>query len=160
MTSGFRAEPSWDRFSWNVRTWSRRRTSLIIRALSNSAELILRRAKTHYLTGARSRGGLNVDTGRLRSSISKSSVYQRNKSFWIDIGTNVFYGRIWEEGLMPRVIMPVRGKVLRFAIKGKVVFTKRARHILIRRPFLRPSVTDEERNVKELLRRAGVRFES
>lgn len=158
MVTSFTANSNWDRFVYSVRNWIGVRRPAIINALSKSAEIIISRSQTYYLTNARSRGGLNVQTGRLRSSITKTPVYSSGSGYYIFVGTNVFYGMIWEEGLMPEIITPVRARALRFVIGGRVVFSRYARFTVRRRPFLRPAVEDKSTEIVALLRRAGVTF--
>ena len=52
-------------------------------------------------------------------------------TFYINIGTNVFYGRYWEEG---------------FERGGRT----------FRRPWLYPAIRDKLREVKRIFRNAGV----
>jgi hypothetical protein len=53
-----------------------------------------RTSKKDYLTGPRPKN-LGVVSGRLRNSI-KSRVKQKRKNIVGTLGTNVYYGRIWE----------------------------------------------------------------
>lgn len=114
-----------------LKSWPKKRQIEIARAMSDGVELILTRSKTFYLTG----GALNVQTGRLRSSVTKTPVFRKGNTFIIRYGTNVFYGAIWEKGLRRK---PKVGKA--------------------RRAFLAPAMADEKSNVRRLLRKAGVDF--
>lgn len=86
-----------------------------------------------------------VDTGRLRSSITRELV-RVNGKLVIRVGTNVHYARYVEEGTgiygpRKRPIRPVRAKVLAFVPKGqtRVVFAKQVRGMRAR-PYLVPAL--------------------
>ena len=81
-------------------------------------------------------------TGRLASSI-RTDIRSTRSGLIGSVGTNVFYGRIWEvTGRRAVTIVPRHKKVLRFVARdGTVVFTKRAVIPAQKpRPFLRPAV--------------------
>ena len=87
-------DTSWIRFLARIRRSIGNRQQRIAMALSNSAELVVTRAKTHYLTGA----ALKVRTGRLRSSVTKSPAAGANISgnmMQVFVGTKVRYGKSW-----------------------------------------------------------------
>ena len=145
-----------------LRRGVRKRADEVASALSDAAELVLTRAKTHYLTGA----ALRVQTGRLRSSVSKdpaTGAYRAGNVMFVKVGTNVHYGRAWEFGFtVPSYeIRPRWTKALRFEVGGREVFAKRVRipsRTEPARPWLRPSVEDEMPNIIRILERAGVSF--
>lgn len=119
---------------------------MVTRVFSDNAELMLRRIRFHYLTGA----SLHVQSDRLRSSVTKqpsTGAYKRGNQFVILIGTNVFYGEVWEFGadVPPRTIYPVGKKALRFFIKGQKVFAKKVfqqERTIEPRPWLVPGIED------------------
>lgn len=121
---------SWRTFLWRLKRVPRARRLAIVQALNQGAEIVIGRAKSHYLTGA----ALKVQTGRLRSSVTKSPVRQAGSIYFIHVGTKVHYGRYWEEG---------------FTIHG---------HRQAARRWLLPSIVDKTRDVRRLLAKAGVKF--
>jgi hypothetical protein len=154
----------WESFKKRFNTAQSQRPSLIAAALSSAVELPLNRAKTYYLTG----GALNVQTGRLRSSVTKrpsTGAVRQGDTYSVEIGTNVFYGRAWETGFKvpARVILPTNAKALRFVIGGRVVFSKRvfqpARNQKAK-PWLRPSISDTTKDMIDLLAKVGVTLEA
>ena len=154
--SGLIPGTAWKRFTWMMKVAPSGRKSRVVKTLIDSAELVISRAKTYYLTG----GALNVQTGRLRSSVSRSPVYLGGGVFSIDVGTNVWYGKRWEEGLKTsaRVIFPKKAKALRMVIDGQVIFRKWARLDPRPRPWLSPAVEDMRPNIFKLFSRIGVNF--
>lgn len=133
MPAGFEANRNTQKFFQNIRTYPVTRSRDLALSLERAAEYPITMSKTHFLTQGRARGGLNVDTNRLRSSISKSPVYKIGTTFQIDVGTNVPYGRYWEEGF-------VRG--------GK----------FHQRRFLAPAFIGTRSKIREELRQAHVRM--
>ena len=117
-------------FTKRVKKWPAARLKILAQALSDSAEIIIARSKTYYLTGV----ALHVRTNRLRSSVTKGPVMRSGKSrLRVVYGTNVFYGAIWEKGV-------------------------RRKTGLDRRAFLAPALNDEKNRVRKLLDDAGARF--
>lgn len=108
------------------------RIARIARALSDTAEFVLTTTKVVYLTGK----ALRVQTGRLRSSVTKSRVIQVGHEMYINVGSNVVYGRFWELG-----------------------FTHRSGKAMAPRPFLGPSFDDNRANIRRVLGKAGVIFQ-
>jgi len=155
--SGLIPNKNWKKFLWGVKNAPKRRKNKIVFTLIQSAELILRRSKTHYLTGA----ALKVQTGRLRSSMSRSPVFQKMGSFYIDVGTKVWYGKRWEEGLKTgqKYIFPKNAKVLKMVIGGKTIYRKWAKLDPKPRPFIAPAIEDEKPNIFKLFSKIGVEFE-
>jgi len=139
---------------------AKKSNSIVARALSNAAELVLTRSKTYYLTGA----ALRVRTGRLRSSVTKApktGSFRRGNKYWVEVGTSVWYGAAWEMGftIPSYVIRPKNKKALRFIKDGKEIFAKRV-VIPARtekpRKWLEPAIKDEEPRIMQLLERAGI----
>lgn len=121
-------------FRWqaNFRRRMRLRPLQIASALSSAAELPVRRAQTYYLSG----GALNIRTGRLRGSVTKmpaSGAFIDGRKYYVVVGTNVFYGGLWERGYVNKI--------------GRQVPA---------RPWLRPSFDDTRGAVEVVLRRAGL----
>lgn len=153
----------WYRFIKRFKSFQQGREKRIEEGLSNSAELVLRRAKTHYLTGA----ALRVQTGRLRSSVTKqpaTGARKTGKSYSVDVGTNVWYGRAWELGftIKPYTIVPRVKKALRFEVGGKTIFAKKVSipgRTVKPRKWLEPAIKDNMTNIEKILTKAGVVFE-
>ena len=151
-------------YEWRriIHAFPKKRQEQIKQALSDSAELVLRRAKTHYLTGA----ALKVRTGRLRSSVTKmpsTGAYHIGNLFQVHVGTNVEYGRAWELGFtIPAfTIVPRAKKALAFKMGGESVIVKKVRipaRTVKPRKWLEPAIRDEIPNIVRLLERAGVKF--
>ena len=79
--------------------------------------------KAGLLVEGRAKGNAPVKTGTLRRSITTRARGFAGGAEAI-VGTNVPYARWVEEGRGP--VVPVRARVLRFEIGGKVIFTRRA----------------------------------
>ncbi len=99
-------------------------------------------------------GEVGVVTGHLRRSI-KSGVKTGTKQFgskvigWV--GSNVKYAPVHEYGA---TIRPVRGKWLRFKIMGQ---WKTVRQVIIpARPFLRPSIEENIKQIGDIIRNSIV----
>lgn len=111
----------------------------VVRGMQRTVLSVLRRAKLN-LTGR----FLRVQTGRLRSSVTSRVLIAGTEVVGV-IGTNVFYGRIHEEGVPhPWTIRAKgQGKVLRFTAGGKTIFARRVLHPPLRsRPWLRTSAEE------------------
>jgi hypothetical protein len=89
--------------------------------LYKSAWKIVNRAQMQYLTI----DPLHVVNNRLRPSVKATKPEQIGSEYITKIGTNVYYGRMWEEG---------------FSKKGKVFSP---------RPWLRPAFDDMMPEIKE-----------
>jgi len=90
------------------------------------------------------RAQVGVNTGALRSSIHLR--HKRDiRGQYIQVGSNLPYARMHHEGTRPHVIVPNKGRALRFFVKGAVVFTHRVMH-----PGTRPNryLSDQLRLVK------------
>jgi hypothetical protein len=61
-------------------------------------------------------------TGRLQGSIAHKRHFRDSRGQQMWIGSDVRYALIHHEGRGPQVIVPKRGKVLRFVSKGQVIF--------------------------------------
>jgi len=125
--------------------------------LSDCAEIILRRIKMHYLTGA----ALNVVTNRLRSSITKKPMSGATKIFnkyIVYIGTKVTYGRVWELGFNGIINIPAHTKVISRAFGRPISpvtadISAHSRQVNIdARPFIQPSFEDERVRVRRIMR--------
>jgi hypothetical protein len=91
--------------------------------------------------GARRR--VNVDTGRLRSSINVEGPVVRGGGAGVRVGTNVEYAIYVHEGTRPHLIRPQARTVLRFQAGGGTVYARWALHPGTRgNPFLRDALTD------------------
>jgi hypothetical protein len=64
-------------------------------------------------------------TGRLQESIAHKRHFKdpRGQQMWI--GSSVRYALVHHEGRGPQVIVPKKGKVLRFVSKGQVIFARK-----------------------------------
>lgn len=96
------------RFSWN---------GMIGRDLN-------RRLKTLQY---RARGSAGKKTGELvrRMEIQRKVIRQGLEG---KVGSPVRYAAAHHEGAKPHVILPKKGKYLRFAVGGRIVFTTRVNH--------------------------------
>lgn len=121
-----------------------------LQAMQRSVLRVLRRAMQN-LTGR----FLRVQTGRLRSSLTAKAFISGDEVVGI-VGTNVFYGRIQEEGVLhPWPIVPRRKKTLRFTIGGKVVFARRVTHPPLRsRPWLSTAAEESRQEIEQEFRTA------
>ena len=124
--------------------------------LSKFAWLVISRAQTTYLTS----GPLHVRTNRLRSSVKKSAVKYGNKEYSVTVGTNVKYGKWWEEGFSVPAhdIFAKNKKVPKFMVAGEPVFVKKV-HIPERtegeRPWLKPAIYDYKIPLDNALKEFG-----
>lgn len=128
--SGLIPKPSWRNFLRRYKRLPKRSPVLLGQALENSAEIIIARSKGHYLTGA----ALRVRTGRLRSSVSRSDAKKSGNTYYVHVGTNVFYGKYWETG-----------------------FYRSGRYFAPRR-WLRPAFNDSKRQIRKILNVMGVKL--
>lgn len=150
----------WQQFRKKIKTTTDSRAERIAAALSDAAELVVDRAKTHYLTGA----ALRVQTGRLRSSVTKTpskGALHNGIIFQVLVGSNVWYGKMWEEGfkIPAYTIYPRVAKALRFTIGGRTIFAKKVNipaRTVAARPWLGPAVDDSKPAIINLLTKAGV----
>jgi len=152
------------RFLTKFKAWKGRRPQEVAQALSAGAELVIRRAQTHYLTGA----SLKVRSGRLRSSLRKepaSGATVEGNKMYVKVGSNVLYGKAWELGyrVPATVIEPKSKRALSFFHKraGMQVVVRRvyrpAYHVDAR-PWLAPAAADSVPAIRKLLERVGVKF--
>lgn len=149
-------------FLRRFKMWVRRRPEDVARGLSDCAELILRRATTHYLTG----GALNVRTGRLRQSVKKVPSYgafRMGKTFVVQVGSNVSYGAAWEKGFTVHewYVHPVKKKALHWVKGGTDYFSKGhtiPTYKVKARPWLQPSLEDVKPQMTAILEKVGVNF--
>lgn len=118
--------------------------------------LVAGEAQKNVTGGGQARDKLNVRTGRLRSSLHARLVGQRH----VEVGTNVSYARIHEEGGMIFATRPPKRKSgeyktgrpwLQFQTRdGKWVTVDRVR--IPPRPFLGPALQKKRRAVMLMLR--------
>ena len=74
---------------------------LIVDIIAKYGWEVVKTAQTVYLSGA----ALNVRSGLLRRSVKKNpqtGAFKRGTEYYVKVGTNVSYGRFWEEGFMHR----------------------------------------------------------
>jgi len=135
---------------------------------------IARRSQTRYLTGGTP---LNVQTGRLRSSVRVGRIRREPGKIVGTVGTNVFYGRVWEFGastpghiVRPVNIDPRTGKVfthLRFRLgpygshgegMGPWVSVKEVK--LAPKPWLAPAVEDTRPFMMREIGKLGMKMAS
>ncbi len=151
-------------FKQKFTTFQKGRPQRIGRWLSNAAEVVVQRSKTHYLTGKG--GGLNVQTGRGRASVTKtpsSGAKRIGSTYNVDVGSDVWYLKMWELGwnnTSARFILPKKGKALKMTINGKTVFAKWARFNPTPRKWLQPSIDDSRPRMFNILSKAGIIYDS
>jgi len=140
------------------------RPQRIAQGLSNAAELVLMRAKAYYLTG----GALNVQTGRLRSSVTKQPDYGAHRTgdiYHVDVGSNVWYGRRWELGGTYQEAVKAHTRRISKAF-GRPIMSKvisisahtRSMSYDPPRKWLEPAVRDETPSAIRILEKAGAIF--
>lgn len=79
------------------------------------------------------RATAGVRTGLLKASISSDRGYTRGGNLIARVGVNpgrdrIGYAYFHHEGTRPHIIVPRRAKLLRFRVRGRVVYTSRVRH--------------------------------
>jgi phage gpG-like protein len=116
----------------------------IVKGMQRAVLSVVRRAKLN-LTGR----FLRVQRGRLRSSVT-STVLIAGDEIIGQVGTNVFYGRIHEEGVPhPWTIRPRTAKRLAWRAGGKWVTAMEVTHPpLRRRPWLRTAALESQGEVR------------
>ena len=150
---------SWDRFAANISAAPKVRKTLVARALINSGELIVARAKTRYLTGGTP---LRVQSGRLRSSVTRSKVRRTKDMAWIEVGTNVWYGRVHEFGGTFTQNVPAQIRTITKAwgrpIKATPVFVRAYTRTVNYppRPWLRPAFNRSRIKIKREFEKIGL----
>ncbi len=97
-----------------------------------------------------------IDTGRLKRSITAGVPFSAGKGRAIDVGTNVVYARIQEEGglIKEHDVTPRIKKALAFEWKGeKVVFAKvTIPDVRIpAQPYLRPALKAKQSKISEIM---------
>lgn len=115
--------------------------------------IVRKRAKDHYLTGRRSKyTGLQAPQARIETQMlgggrdANGRVYTKEKwaKYW-ELEEGQFSG-----GSHWRIIRPVKAKVLRFTVDGRVVFAKEVRQEGPRK-FLEPALHDMEPQIERLI---------
>jgi hypothetical protein len=76
---------------------------------------------------AAARGQVGVRTGALRNSIHMRH-FRDPRGQYIKVGSSLSYARMHHDGTKPHLILPTKGKNLRFFSKGFMVFTQMVRH--------------------------------
>lgn len=91
----------------------------------------------------RAKAQVNKRSGALAASI-KSSVEQHDGEISIRIGSPLNYALLVHEGTKPHVITAHGGRLLRFTVRGQIVYARRVYH-----PGTRPNryLTDNIRKV-------------
>jgi phage gpG-like protein len=115
-----------------------------VKAMQRAVLGVIRRAKLN-LTGR----FLRVQTGRLRSSVTSRVMIAGPEVVGI-IGTNVFYGRIHEEGVSHSWTIRSKraGGVLKFTAGGKTIFARQVQHPpLPARPWLRTAAVESRADI-------------
>jgi len=122
----------------------------LIDLLRKAGWKVLVQTQSKYLVGE----SLYVRTNRLRSSIKVGRVERIGTTFGISAGTNVSYGRYWEEGftIKPYSIFPKDKKALSFN-DGNVVVKRvdMPGRTMAPRPWLMPSFEDVLPELKDNL---------
>lgn len=138
-----------------------------LRLMPKKVELALRRKVTKLAMMLRNKvrqeklSGqvLNVRTGDLRRSIREQVIVNPGSVVGrVFSSSDVSYGKVHEFGGKSAYdIVPVKKKVLRFIVGGKVVFAQKVRHPPAKaRPFMRPALQEMrgviEAGLKEAIR--------
>lgn len=133
-------------------------------SVQQAAMHVLRRAKSHYLTGA----ALKVQTGNLRRSVAVDGPSSSGNEITATVGTNSVYGRFWELGFSGSV--SVKGHVRKMASRSQyLAFGKRKGKLdaqgigFVRahsrnvqsapRPFLAPALADSREVIRKTILR-------
>lgn len=117
-------------------------SKMISKVVDKYATRIMNRTISHYLTGA----ALNVRSNRLRSSITRkpsSGVSKLGGNINVSIGTNVWYGKLWEKGFTSSKSIQSKSKI----VFGANIASSKPNA----RPFLQPSFDDYELAMKREL---------
>ena len=117
-----------------IQRWMRVAPEELKKALLKGAKIATKEAQSKHLSGPKmprgvgnpTRATLAVQSGRLRRSINERVTVTKDR-VTAQVGTNVKYGRVHEEGL------EVRG------------------HKMPERPFLRPSVEEKKPRIMEMI---------
>lgn len=117
-------------------------------AVDRSAHEVQRRVQTSYLRGPRP-AHLGVRTGTLLRSINVK-LADTGAEISGSVGTNVWYGRLWELGFDRQV-----GRSVRSGRSGGSVTTAGTVHVPPR-PFLQPALADLADAFRERVRAAAV----
>jgi len=117
MVDGFRVDSRWERLVSRMRRAVYFREANIRSALIYAAEIVVTTSKKEYLSAKEEKitsiiegkkkeisiftvKALAVRTGRLRSSMTRSAPHKSGRTHFIEVGTNVNYGRFWEQGFV------------------------------------------------------------
>lgn len=83
--------------------------------------------KKGRLITAAARRQVGVRTGALRNSIHMRH-FRDPRGQYIKVGSSLSYARAHHDGTKPHLILPTKGKNLRFFSKGFLVFAQMVRH--------------------------------
>ena len=116
----------------------------VVKGMQKAVLSVVRRAKLN-LSGR----FLRVGHGRLRSSVTSTVLIAGNEIVG-QVGTNVFYGRIHEEGVPHSwVIRPRTRPRLAFRVGGKWITAMAVTHPpLRRRPWLRTAALESQAEIR------------
>lgn len=115
-----------------------------------------KRKQTSELIGtfveAEAKHRVPVDTGDLRRKITHTTEHADNFSK-TQIGTNVEYAQVVEEGSSPHKIRSKDGKPIRMKINGKWVTVDEINHPGTKpQPYLKPSITENIGEIQQKIR--------
>jgi hypothetical protein len=104
------------------------RNSAVDTLLNNPAGTVGRhlKAKGRRITNA-ARSQVGVRTGALRNSIHMRH-FRDPRGQYIKVGSSLSYARAHHDGTKPHLILPTKGRNLRFFSKGFMVFAQMVRH--------------------------------
>ncbi len=123
----------------------------ITEAMNQMRLALVRTSKTRYLSGPRPKK-LGVKNDQLRSSIRAVLKGKGDRRF-IVLGTDVKYAQIHEEGLTIRAHKRTITQAFGRPLKSPVTFSVRS-FKMPKRPFLAPSISDNENFFKKEMLRA------
>lgn len=128
---------------------------LMYKTMMKACSEVSKVSKKDYLTGPRPQR-LGVVEDRLRSSIN-FRVEKRGKEIIGLVGTNVWYGEMWEKWGHKDIFPRKPGGVLAWKDQrtGKMMFRK---HVKAQkpRPFLGPALEQSRAKIRQIFDRAGV----
>lgn len=129
---------------------------LMYKTMMRACLEVSRTTKKDYLTGPRPRRLAVGETGVLRSSINVR-VEKRAKEIIGLVGTNIWYGEMWETTGHKDIFPKKPGGVLAWKDQrtGKMMFRK---HVKAQkpRPFLGPALEQSRAKIRQIFDRAGV----
>jgi len=133
----------WEKWYKEFRQARNEVPNLLAKQLHKGLEFARRKITTEYLTGPRPEK-LGVVTGRLRSSIHYKITTVNKRFIKGEIGTDVWYGKLHEEGGDFKMASgPLAGAV----------------HNYPKRPFLKPGLEDSEDYISKLFQKFGMHLQ-